>query len=315
MNLLRRYKQPGRASEVETVVVAGPHHVAARGKVWDLRSGTVREPSKGALWGRDGARVEWKKDGTLWLITAVGRATALHGTEGLSTVIKLLGDSVVLAQADGRQPLLCIDRQTGQPTGRLEGQRGEAHGATTLFTVDVFDPRDGRTVWLAEGGRVASFDLRTRRELSSFEPSADEKFIGVAVHPSGAVLTTARKKTAGFDGKDDKLVLFSPRGRSRRLKHSVMSTAPLTDGFVVFDPSAKAFVFFDLELTQTGTLAHDSSWVRCLPLPSRKEWISIGGKGEWDHHGDGALAPPESTAAPGNATPKKPAPTRTKKQK
>lgn len=297
MKLLRRYKQPGRSAEVETVVVAGPHHVATRGKVWDLRSGAVQEKSAGALWGRDGARVEWKRDGTLWLINPDGAATALHGTEGLSTQLKLVGDEVVLVQADGRQPLLCIDRATGQPAGRLEGQRGEPYGQMTLFNVAVFDPGDGKTVWLAEGGRVACFDLGTRRATKSLEPADDEKFLGVAVHTSGAVLTIARKKSAGFDTTHDELVLFSPDGSSRRVKRVVMSTAPLQDGFVAFDPAAKAFVFFDLELRQTGTLAHDSNWVRCEALPSRREWLSIGGKGEWDHHGDEALAPPEDVSA------------------
>lgn len=290
MRQLHRYLQPKRSSEVQTVIVAGEHHAACRGKRIDLRTG-VSEKSKAACFGRDGAWVEWTREGQLFLVRGEAR-TQLTGFEGLPTGVLMMGDRVVLLQADGRLPLLCIDRGTGKPTGRFEEMRGEQLGPTRLYTVHVFDPRDGKTVWLAEGGWLAQYDLSTRRPIRTHSPPAGETYLGLAVHPSGRVLTWARKQSAGFDATRDELVVLSARGREiARRPQPGMSAAPLSNGFVVFEPAGRRFIFIDLEGNETGTLAHDSNWALLLPLPSLREWITIGGHGEWDHHGDEALAP------------------------
>jgi hypothetical protein len=316
MKLLRRHRQPKRSSEVQTVVVAGEHHVAALGKRIDLRTGETT-PSKAALFGRDGAWVEWAKTGELFLLTPSGERTQLTGFEGLSTGVRMVCDEVVLLQADGRQPLLCIDRKSGKPTGRFEEMRGEPYAQIRLYNAHVFDPRDGRTVWLSEGGRVVQYDLATRRPLKVFEPQPGEKFLGLVVHPAGYVLTTARQEAAGFDTSRDEVVLFHvDRGQLSRRPLIMMSGAPLGDGFVVFEPAAKRFVFLDLELKEHGALAHDSNWAQLVALPSLREWITIGGHGEWDHHGEDGLGAPlsaegeppvSSTKKKASAAPRRPA--------
>lgn len=304
MRLLRRYLQPKRSNEVQTVIVAGEHHAACRGKRFDLRTGAA-EPSKAARYGRDGARVEWTREGQLVLESGDAR-TQLTGFEGLSTGVLLVGDEVVLLQADDRRPLLCIDRRTGKPLGRFEQMRGERFGPTRLYDAHVFDPRDGKTVWLVDGGRIVHYDLSTRRPLRTLSPAAGEKLLGLAVHPSGRVLTWARKLSAGFDAAHDELVVFSAEGREvKRRAQPGMSAAPLSNGFVVFDATGRRFVFVDLDGDETGTLAHDSDWALLVPLPSLREWITIGGHGEWDHHGEDELAP-RGPAANSRATPKKP---------
>ncbi|MBL8911105.1 MAG: hypothetical protein JNM17_10470 [Archangium sp.] len=68
-----------------------------------------------------------------------------------------------------------------------------------------------------------------------------------------------------------------------------MSLAPLKNGFVAFEPAQEQFVFFDFALRETGTLEHDSNWAKLVALPSLEEWITIGGHGEWDHHGKSGL--------------------------
>jgi hypothetical protein len=292
MKLIHRYRQPKRSSEVQTVVVAGEHHVAALGKRIDLRSGEITK-SLAARYAPDGAWVEWAKTGELFLVTPSGERTQLTGFEGLSTGVMMVGDEHVLLQADGRQPLLCIERKSGKPSGRLEEMKGERYNeTTTLYTCLAFDPRDGHTVWLVEGGRLAHYDLATRRPIEVFEPKAGEKFLGISVHPDGWVITSARSLATPFDGSRDELVLIKDGKEVTRRPMSIMSSAPLQNGFVVFEPAAKRFVFLDFALKEIGALAHDSNWAQLLWMPSLREWITIGGHGEWDHHGENDLPQP-----------------------
>lgn len=293
MKLIHRYRQPKRSSEVQTVIVAGEHHVAALGKRIDLRTGETTK-SLAARFGRDGAWVEWTKTPELFLVAPSGERTKLTGYEGLSTGVMMVSDEVVVLQADGRYPLLCIDRKTGTPTGRFEQMKGEPYNEkTTLYPCVAFDPRDGRTVWLVDGGCLAHYDLATRRPIAVLAPKEGQKFLGIAVHPKGFVLTSARSLATPFDGSRDDLVLFAASGEEiARRPLSTMSSAPLRDGFVVFEPKAKRFVFLDFGLIETGTLAHDSNWAQLVWMPSLREWITIGGHGEWDHHGEDDLTSP-----------------------
>jgi hypothetical protein len=303
---LHRYRQPKRASEVQTVVVAGPHHVAALGKKLDLRTGAT-SASKAAAFAPDGAWVEWERSGDLVIVTPAGTRTRVTGIEGVSTLVKLLSDEVLLLQADGRQPLLCIDRATGAPLGRFDDMRGEAYEKMRLYNTAVFDPRDGKTVWLCEGNRVVQFSLATRKPLQVFEPRAGEKYLGVAAHPDGWVMTTARALSAGFDTSNDELVLLrAGSGEVKRVRRTCMSFAPLRAGFVAFEPAAKQFVFLDFALEETGRLEHDSNWAQLLALPSLEEWITIGGHGEWDHHGREGLGAPLAQPATASSRSKTP---------
>lgn len=277
---------------MQQVIVAGPHHVAALGKVIDLRTGETKA-SKAAAFAPGGAWVEWDRSGALIIVTPAGTRTRVSGIEGVSTLVKAMSNDVLLLQSDGRQPLLCIDCRTGNPRGRFEEMRGELFGATRLYNVVTFDPRDGKTVWLAEGQRVVQYALETREALHGFEPRKGEKLLGVAAHPEGWVMTTARTLAAGFDASRDEAVLLrTGRGEVRRVQKTFMSYAPLREGFVAFEPGARQFVFFDFELRETGRLDHDSNWATLVALPSLEEWVTIGGNGEWDHHGrDGLDAP------------------------
>lgn len=315
MRLLHRYLKPKRASEVQTVFIADERRVAIKGALYDLRTTAKLGRTAAQGFAPDGAWVEWNAQ-ELLLKTPEGTSKLLHGYEGLSTLVKAVTDEVVVLQADGRQPLLVIDRATGRPIGRLQGQIGEVFGTTVLFNGLVFVSHDGQTLWLTEAGRIAQFDLETRQPLKEFSPQDDEKYLGLAVHESGAVLTIARRKEHGFDTTHDQLVLIKPGGVQKRVKRTFMSLGALTDGFVAFEPAKKQFVFFNLKLEETGTLAHDGNWVQIHVLPSRREWLSVGGTGGVDHHGDDALAPEvDETPAPPPAPKKakKKAPVRKKK--
>ena len=35
----------------------------------------------------------------------------------------------------------------------------------------------------------------------------------------------------------------------------------------------------------------DDDWARVVVLPSGREWIAIGGHGQWDHYGEPGLGP------------------------
>ena len=38
----------------------------------------------------------------------------------------------------------------------------------------------------------------------------------------------------------------------------------------------------------------DDTFARTIPLPSGREWIAVGGYGQWDHYGDVELMPTEA---------------------
>lgn len=299
MRLLHRYVVPKRSAEVQTVFIAGDDRAVIKGTLYDLHTTAKLGRSPAHAFARDGAWVEWRGD-ALVLVAPGGAVVPLHGLAGLSIRVKSITDDDVLLEA-GNEPWLCISRATGEPRGRLEGQRGEPSASGHLFVGHAIDPRDGHTVWLVEGGRVAQFDLPTRRPRRELEPAADERYLGIAPHPSGAVVTIARARARGFDTSADELVLIDATDRvQRRVPRACMSIAPLHDGFVAFEPATRQFVRFDLALNAVDTLAHDSAWATILPLPSGRSWISVGGTGGVDHHGDDDLVP---TAPPPKSKP------------
>ena len=105
-------------------------------------------------------------------------------------------------------------------------------------------------------------------------------------------------------------MLFKDGAEVTRRPLDTMSSAPLQHGFVGFEPKGKRFVFLDFELKEIGTLAHDANWATLVAMPSLREWITVGGKGEWDHHGEDDLVAP--VVADEQKPAKKPAAKKTK---
>ena len=303
---LRRYgKKPGSA-EVATIDVCGDGQVVYRGNRYDLRTGEKLAKHPGFGHHVDGRYLAWstKGDTLLEVHHPDGRAVNVPVIGGKH--IGLVGKFLVHAD-DGRQPWLVIDTTTGEVAGRVEDQRGDATYGTVLYSPQWFDPKNDRTLWLCEGSRLAELDVEKRRMARTIEADAEHAFIGVAALADGHVITIARtiEDKAKHNRSGDRLVLFSPTGeRLRDIAGEVMAVHRLGDHFIVSDDRKEQFILFDrtlepvarIEMYEPGKDAYNG----IVPLPSGREWIGVGGRGEWDHYGPPELAPvkPPKTKTP-----------------
>ncbi len=317
MRLLRRYAQPKRAHELQTVEVVGEHTVCFKGALYDLRTGEKGERARGFGFAPDGAWLEWKKqaDGNMRLeIVAGGGSVPVTGIDGLSVTFKAMTNSVLLLEADGRQPWLCIDRATGAPTGRLEWMQGSDRYGTRLYNSHVFDPRDGATVWFIDGGAVVQVDLSTRKPVRQVKPPAGRAFNTPTVALNGCWCVFEEPAAGPVSGAPDHVIVFDASNRERARKTLLTrGSTSLADGFVLFHGAEKRFSVVDCDLNELESIEHDTDFARLVPLPSGREWLAIGGHGEWDHLGADDLAPSSAEPEVKKQAAKKPAPKKKKR--
>jgi len=302
---LRRYgKKPGSA-EVATIDVIADGQVVYRGHRYDLRTGEKGAKQAGFAHCLDGRYLQWNQtDSALEIHRADGHVVTAHVLGG--KVIALVGPFLVWGD-DARQPWMVIDTSTGELAGRVEDQRGDATHGTVLYSPQSFDPKNGRTLWLCEGSRLAELEVEKRRMARTIEADADHVFLGVAALADGHVITLARtlEDKAKHNRSGDRIVLFSPAGeRVRDIPGDVMFLQRLGDHFIVSDDRKEQFVIYDrslepvarVEMFEPGRDAYNV----VVPLPSGREWIGVGGRGEWDHYGEPDLVPvkPKKAAKP-----------------
>lgn len=293
---LRRYgKKPG-AAEVATIDVVGDGQVIYRGHRYDLRTAEKGAKHLGFAHHLDGRFLQWNQEGgTLDVHHADGRVAPVHVVGGKP--VGFVGDYLVYTD-DSRHPWLVIDTRTGAIAGRVEDQRGDATHGTVLYTPTWFNPKNDRTLWLCESSRLAELDVGKRRMARTIEADPEHVFIGVAALDDGHVITVSRalEDKATFNRRSDRIVLFSPSGeRLREITGDVMALQRIGDRFIVSDDRKEQFVILDRTLEPVARVEmHEpgkDGYNVPVPLPSGREWIAIGGRGEWDHYGEAELAP------------------------
>jgi hypothetical protein len=299
---IRRYgKKPG-ASEVATIDVIGDGQVCYRGNRYDLRTGDKVAKHPGFGHHIDGRYLQWNlADSTLEVHHADGHVVTIQIYGGKH--IAMVGTHLVYND-DSRHPWLVIDTKTGAQVGRIEDQRGDATHGTVLYTPQWFDPKNDRTLWLSEGSRLAELDVAARRMCRTIEADPEHAFIGVAALPDGHVITLARRieDKASHNRSGDRIVLFSPTGeRLRDIPGDVMHLSRLGDQFIVSDDRKEQFVIYDRSLEPVARIEmHEpgrDGYNVVVTLPSGREWIAVGGRGEWDHYGEAELAPASKVKA------------------
>ncbi len=306
---LRRYgKKPG-AAEVAAVDVICDGQVVYKGQIYDLRTAEKGAKHAGFAHHLDGRYLQWSaSDGFLEVHHADGRVVSVQVVGGKP--IALVGRYLVHAD-DSRQPWLVIDTQTGELVGHVEDQRGDATYGTVLYTPMWFDPKNERSLWLCEGSRLAELDVEKRRMARAIEAEPEFAFVGVAALPDGHVITLVRslEDKTRHSRESDRLVLFSPAGeRLRQVGVFAQAIHRLGDGFIVSDDRREQFVIYDRALEPIATVEMyepgKDGYNVPLPLPSGREWIALGGRGEWDHYDEPELAP--KTKKPARSPARKP---------
>ena len=312
---LRRYgKKPG-SPEVATIDVIGDGQVVYRGLRIDLRTGDkgVKHPGFGHH--LDGRYFEWNRaENTLLLHHPDSRVVSIDIVSG--GPLRLVGAFAVCSD-DARKPWLIIDANRGTPLGRVEGMRGDATHGTALYSPNWFDPRNDRTLWLCEFSRLCELDVKERRMARTIDAPDGYAFDGVAALADGHVITIQRtiEDKAAFKREAGRVALYSPSGeRLRDVPGNVMFLSVLGDRFIVSDDHKEHFVIYDRTLEPIGTVSMyepgKDGFNRIVPMPSGREWIGVGGRGEWDHYGEPELAPVATPKAKQPA--KKPAAKKTK---
>jgi hypothetical protein len=311
---LRRYgKKPGSA-EVATIDIIGDGQVVYKGHHYDLRTGEKLEKHPGFAHHVDGRYLQWNAaDSFLEVHHADGKVVTIHVVGGKA--IGLVGKYLVYSD-DPRQPWLVFDTSTGGLAGRIEDQRGDATHGTVLYSPQWFNPKNDRTLWLCEGSRLAELDVEKRRMARTIDADPDHAFLGVAALEDGHVITLARRIQDKFNRTGDRIVLFSPTGeRLRDIAGDVMFLQRLGEHFIVSDDRKEQFLIYDRTLEPVASIEmHEPAkdgYNAIVALPSGREWLGVGGRGEWDHYGEPELGPaPKVKKPPKTAVkkPKKPAP-------
>lgn len=291
---LHRYGTRKKKDEVTDVEVRGDGVVSARGKLWDLRkgapAGTARDfyaSGDGRACAYDGAEiVAVQKDGSRVRLAFPERPAALR----VGSVF-WVGDFIV-ARDTHADPWIVMNAKTGAPVNRLSRQRKQEHG----YYPNVTETGDGETLLFCDAVGIQRVDVATATVTDVFAAPAVVSLVACARTRGGDWVLVERPK-----GGDDAVVVRDAKGHEkarlkgcspsfqiRRLGERILVTH--REGFVVVDDA--------LEAIARVPFVDDDTFARTIPLPSGREWIAIGGYGQWDHYGETSLAPKDATPAP-----------------
>lgn len=310
---LRRYGARKKQDEITDVEVRGDGVVAARGKLWDLRTGQAKGTERGFYGSGDGRSCAYGDGGALVAVHPDGARVPLAFPEApralTSGGVFWVGDFLVARDQHGK-PWIVLDARTGAAVGRLSGQASDPHVG---YWPSVFDPRDGETLVFCSGAGLQRVRVREARVEDLLPAPAGVRFVGCVATASGDWLLIERPSGDTHDRNDasrDALVVRDARGveRARRVDgkppfqvRRLGDRALLTDG--------AGFAVLDDELRELARVpfVDDDTFARTIPLPSGREWIAVGGFSQWDHYGALALAPPPESPVPAAKKKKTPA--------
>lgn len=304
---LCRYGVRKKRDEVEAVEIRGDGLAAARGKLWDLRTGAAAGRAPGFFAALDGRLCEYDDGGRLVVVHPDGRRVVLQfpapPTALAAGYVHWLRRWLV-ARDSHVAAWITMDTETGAPVGRLTGQGAEG----SKYAPVVFDPYDGASLFLCEAGAVREVRAGETALRTATKAAPGVALVACARTQSGdwALLERPADAAAAFDVTRDAIIIRTAGGEERarladlrppfqvrRLGEHLLVTH--AEGFAVLDDDLREIArtpFFD-----------DDTFARTLPLPSGREWLAIGGYGEWDHYGEPALAPSASAAPPPEAKP------------
>lgn len=277
--------------------VIGDGKVVYKGCAYDLRSGEKLDKVPGFAHHLDGRYLEWqnKTDTYLEVHHPGGRTAKVYVSGG--NAVRIVGEHLVYND-DARKPWLVVEAATGKELGRVESMVPDATFGTPLYNAQWFDPRNDRTLWLCEGSRLAELEVATRGMLRTIAAPDGHVFLTCAALGDGTVLALVRtvENKAKHNRSGDRLALYDRTGkRVREVPGEVMFIHALGDAFIVSSDRKEQFELYDASLSLQDVVPMfepgRDGFNRILPLPSGREWIGIGGKGEWDHYGEPGLGP------------------------
>jgi hypothetical protein len=290
--LVRAYGKK-RGNEGVTVDISGPNVVDWRGKRIDLTTGEPLGRAAHFYASTDGRHLNYA-DGAMKLSHADGRSVTLPYRMLPEYPLAWVGRWLVFQEDDThKQDLAVIDTETGELRGRLEGMLADENKMKYPL---LFEPRDGRTLWLGEGTQLRAFDVASLKWTKTVLPPRGARFGPFVVLEGGEVVATLEDK------KGQALVLLSPDGTVKKTSPLVAQTLGKVGAYVVaFIAAEKRFAVLDAQLDEVASVPHTEDFAVIKPLLADGQWLAVGFSGQWFHFGPRGLAPK------GVVAPKKPA--------
>jgi len=282
--LLETYGKRTRADEIATVEIVGESLVDFRGKRIDLRTGQPAGRPPGFYASRDGRYFTYA-DGGMKLCHADGRSFVLPYRTLPPHPLVWIGRWLVFQDdPQHRHDLAVLDSHTGEVRGRIEGllvERG--------MKLPEVVPVDDRTAWIVEGPHARLFDLDAMTWRAQVAAPGGTRLLGFAPLPDGGFVAGLRRED---DMEQDRLARLSAQGD---VVHAVaapwVNFARVGETIVAFSTKERRFTVRDLALSEIETLEHDDDFATIHPLPSGREWLAVGGHGQWYHFGAPSLRP------------------------
>lgn len=291
---LHRYRARTASQDRVRVDVRSPHEVVARGWSYDLRTQAKGARAPGFSHALDGRYLAFEKNtGALCVHHPDGHIARVEGTGSFHHPYMLLVGDALVVSYDAREPLYVVDARSGARLGLLdEQQRGGIPGFANTWSPALGDPRDGRSLWLNEGARLACFDIPERRLTRAIAAPEGYSLLGAAPGVDGLIGCFLRPIEAlrAFRRDADELALFDAQGALVARRPCVlMGIAAVGSHFVTVEDSARSFGVYDAALREVDRVpifeAATVPWAELVALPDGRGWIATGDHGEWDHYG------------------------------
>jgi hypothetical protein len=287
-----RYAKPKRAPQSTHIEVYSPDEVLFAGARWNLRTTQKGPRCNGFLPGPDGALLRIV-DSKLLSVRAAQRDVEVPYFPDPSQVVRV-GHRLV-GSRDHRAPYVVVDSRTGVEEGSLQEQRPLVFNTLAIYKYPPAQV-DGDVLWINEVSRIAAYDVTRRALVATLELPDEARFIGAARLASGSIAAIVRPaaRYATIDRSEDRVACFDARGVERwSVALAPMHIAAVGPWIVCVDDARGAFVVFDDhgERAQSLPMFEPSKTpsATVLPLPSGREFIAIGGHGEWDHYADASV--------------------------
>lgn len=295
--LVRAYGKK-RGNEGVTVDISGPNVVDWRGKRIDLTTGESLGRAAHFYASTDGRHLNYA-DGAMKLSHPDGRSVTLPYRMLPGYPLAWVGQWLVFQEdPTHKQDLAVIDTETGELRGRLEGMLVDENKMKYPL---LFEPRDGRTLWLGEGTQLRAFDVAKLKWTKTVLPPRGARFGVFVVLDSGDVVAT----TSQEEGQE--LVLLSPDGAVKKTSGLVAQTLGKVGAYVVaFIATEKRFAVLDAQLDEVASVPHTESSAVIKPLLTDGQWLAIGSSGQWFHFGPRGLASKAAEKPEEKSQPKKP---------
>lgn len=317
MQLLASHGKRSTRESTALVVLVSRDVVGCNGKPVDLRSGVQGSGFvKGVAYSREGHLLIMGPEGAS-VQHPDGKVVPLK-VEGPGVLEPVFVGSALVMQDDPMRSrgLGVFDVNTGALRGRLEHERVN-FGPRSMVMTTMFNPNDGRHLWLTDVHRLRCWDLESVRCVREIAMPAGTTCASVAVLPDGGVVTSIRPEGDPTPERAE-VAVFNGDKIARKRSCASAGLLVVKDKIVVQVWNGAQLIVFDASLEPVETIPLPPTVGTLVPMlnlwSDDAEFIGAGSFNQVHHFGDAALAPKEGAPAESGGAKKAPAKKAAKKK-